>query len=122
MHIINTKCCISSAESCISPIAQQLYIIKLRELAYFPIPLNASFGTFGLQKYILVFPYLTSELFCLFAGGENGRGDRGAASRRDIESLRFRDMLGYTKRDIDGKAVVIWKAKGFRDMPRYAVA
>ena len=25
-------------------------------------------------------------------------------------------MLGYTKRDMDGKAVVIWKAKGFRDM------
>jgi hypothetical protein len=31
-------------------------------------------------------------------------------------------MLGYTKRDMDGKAVVIWKAEGFRDMPRYAVA
>ena len=41
-------------------------------------PNNASFGTFGLQKYIFVFPYLTSKLFCLFAGSENGRGDRGA--------------------------------------------
>ena len=89
---------------------------------FYSIPNNASFGTFGLQKYILVLPYLTSKLFCLFAGSENGRGERGAVSRRDIESLRFRDMLGYTKRDMDGKAVVIWKAKGFRDMPRYAVA
>ena len=38
LHNINTKCCISSAESCISSIAQQLYIIKLRELAYSPPP------------------------------------------------------------------------------------
>ena len=30
-------------------------------------------------------------------------------------------MLGYTKRDIDGKAVVIWKAKGFRDMASLAL-
>ena len=44
-----------------------------------------------------------------------------AVNRRDIESLRFRDMLGYTKRDMDGKAVVIWKAKGFRDMASLAL-
>ena len=30
-------------------------------------------------------------------------------------------MLGYTKRDMDGKAVVIWKAKGFRDMASLAL-
>ena len=30
-------------------------------------------------------------------------------------------MLGYTKRDIDGKAVVIWKAEGFRDMASLAL-
>jgi hypothetical protein len=35
LHNINTKCCISSAESCISSIAKQLYIIKLRELVYY---------------------------------------------------------------------------------------
>ena len=30
-------------------------------------------------------------------------------------------MLGYTKRDMGGKAVVIWKAKGFRDMASLAL-
>ena len=73
--------------------APQTSKIKRRTEPYFDsIPLNASFGTFGLQKYtlvlpyltsglqkyIFVFPYLTFMLFCLFAGSENGRGDRGA--------------------------------------------
>ena len=52
--------------------------LKGEQSIFYSIPLNLFFGTFGLQKYILVLPYLTSKLFCLFAGSENGRGDRGA--------------------------------------------